>query len=100
VHSRAAAAGPDVANHYLLKDIERQVAHSFLADAAHLLSQRASAAPITAAAIHLYIRLAAAILMLQETQRSLPLESELQAALYCVYSRTMVLSHLLTDQIT
>lgn len=93
VHSRAATAGPDVASHYLLKDIERQVAHSCFADAARLLSQHAAAAPVSTAALQLYIRLAAAVLSLKEAQRSLPLESDLQAALFCVYSRALVLSH-------
>lgn len=99
MHSRASTHGKDVAGHYLLKDIERQVAHSYLADAASLLSQHAADAPITAAALQLYTRLAAAILRLPEAHRSSQCESDMQSALVSVYSRTRSLvrsnSHLL-----
>lgn len=90
MHSRAAAAGVEVANHYLLKDIERQVAHGCAPDAARLLSQHAADAPTSSTALQVYASLAAAVLAQPEPQRVPDAEAALQAALFLVYSRAAV----------
>lgn len=92
VHSRAAAAGVEVASHYLLKDIERQVAHGCAPDAARLLSKHAADAPTSSTALQVYTDLAAAVLAAPESQRLPDAEAALQAALFSVYSRAAVWS--------
>eukprot|EP00892_Ulva_mutabilis_P000305 jgi/Ulvmu1/10275/UM060_0077.1 len=85
VHARAAAAGAEVANHYLMKDVARQVAHGYYADVAHLLRERG--APATVEAVPLLTQLALGLLRLPEAQRSKDAEAALKAVLCSAYSR-------------
>ena len=92
VHVRAAAAGAEVANHYLMKDVARQVAHGYYTDVAHLLRERG--APATVEAVPLLTQLALGLLRLPEAQRSKDAEAALKAVLLGVYNRLSVRSPL------
>jgi hypothetical protein len=90
VHSRAAAAGGSVADHYLLRDLERQATHGCAPDATRLLAQRAADAPTTSSALLVYAGLAAAVLTQPEAAQSGAVEEQLQAALFSVLQRALV----------
>lgn len=93
VHARAAAIGPEAANHYLMKDVARQVAHGYYADVVHLLRERG--APAVAESVPLLTELALGLLRLPEAQRSKEAEAALKTVLFSVYSRLSVRAVLL-----
>lgn len=88
VHTRAAAAGPEVASHYLMKDVARQVAHGYFADVAHLLRERG--APARVDSVPLLTELSLGLLRLPEAQRSRDAEAALKTVLFSVYNRISV----------